>query len=251
MKLSPLLWATMGVAVVVAILMDAFGLSALSAFSLTALIIVYWALTRHGWAEWGFRWGGLSDYGLAVLYPLFVMGVLAVLLMVGGAGFDDTDWRAAALGFATITLATIPGAYITEEGFFRGTLVAGCERDGLDLKRTIILTSVVFSVWHIGWATLSEQGRVSLPVLPVYLTNAALLGAAWGLLRARSGSVLVASVSHGVWNGMAYSLFGYGSHSGVLGIENPLWLDPERGLVAIVLNALFIVFLWRGMPQRV
>ncbi len=249
MNLSPWLYAVIALAIGSTLAMDLAGLSMLSAFTLLALIGLHWLVTRHSWRDWGMRWGRPADYGLALAYPLFVMGILAVLLILSGADLSDSNWRDAATGFLTIGLATIPGAYITEEGFFRGSLFAGCKRDGLTLGRTVVLTSVVFSAWHIGWATVSEEGRVSLHILPVYLVNAALLGAAWGLLRALSGSVLVASVSHGIWNGMAYSLFGFGSDGGVIGMESPLWLDPERGLVAIALNSLFVAYLWRRLPK--
>lgn len=69
----------------------------------------------------------------------------------------------------------------------------------------------------------------------------------WGLMRQLSGSVLVATVSHAAWNGLAYSLFGFGSHAGLLEIPDPLWLDPERGIAALVLNGLFVAFLWRKL----
>ncbi|HKZ73736.1 MAG TPA: CPBP family intramembrane glutamic endopeptidase [Steroidobacteraceae bacterium] len=40
--------------------------------------------------------------------------------------------------------------------------------------------------------------------VPVYLVNAAVMGLIWGMLRLISGSVVVASLSHGLWNGVAY-----------------------------------------------
>lgn len=229
--------------------MDALGLSMFSAFTLLAMIPLYWLLTHHRWDDWGLRWGTPGDYGLALLYPLFVMGSLALLLLVTGTDLGDTDWSAAGRGFAVVAGATIIGSLITEEGFFRGTLFAATRNDGLTTRQTVVFTALVFAAWHISWATLSEEGRVDLPILPVYLCNAALLGAAWGLLRALSGSVLVASVSHGVWNGAAYTLFGFGSSSGLLAVSNPLWLDPERGLVAVALNGVYVGWLWRRLPR--
>jgi len=47
--------------------------------------------------------------------------------------------------------------------------------------------------------------------------NATLIGLSWGLMRLISGSIIVTSVSHGVWNGMAYVLFGFGEKTGALG----------------------------------
>ncbi len=247
MQLSGPTLAVIALAILITTGMDATGLSTLSALPLMALIPLYWLLTRHSWADWGLRWGRPGDYGLALLYPLFVMGIIALVLLATGAEMGERDWNAAAVGFATLAAATLPGAFLTEEGFFRGSLFAGCRRDGLSVEQTIVLTSLVFGAWHISWATIAEEGRVALHILPVYLINATLLGAVWGLMRQLSGAVLVASVSHAVWNGMAYSLFGYGSKSGLLEISNPFFLDPERGLLAILLNGLVVLFLWRRL----
>jgi hypothetical protein len=79
---------------------------------------------------------------------------------------------------------------------------------------------------------------------PIVMANAAVLGAAWGLLRWQSGSVIVASVSHGVWNGLAYVLFGFGKHLGVLGITNTVVFGPELGLLGLALNIGFVTAFW-------
>lgn len=81
------------------------------------------------------------------------------------------------------------------------------------------------------------------------MINATLLGAIWGLMRLRSGSVVVASLSHGVWNGLAYVLFGFSTKVGALGIENTALFGPEVGVIGLVLNSLFFIVLWRGSKQ--
>jgi membrane protease YdiL (CAAX protease family) len=248
MQLSKSTLSVIILSILITTSMDLAGLSAASALPLMGLVLLYWLLTRHSWADWGLRWGRPGDYGIALLYPLFVMGIIAVILILSGAEIGTTDWRAALRSFGIIALATLPGAYLTEEGFFRGSLFAGCTRDGLSIRQTIVLTSLVFGAWHISWATISEEGRVALHILPVYLLNATLLGAAWGLMRQLSGSVLVATVSHAIWNGMAYSLFGYGSSTGLLQVSNPFFLDPERGVAALLLNGLVVAYLWRKLP---
>ena len=63
--------------------------------------------------------------------------------------------------------------------------------------------------------------------IPLFLLNAAVLGAAWGVLRLRGGSILVSSVSHGLWNGLAYALFGYGTKVGALGIARTDIYGPD------------------------
>jgi hypothetical protein len=76
------------------------------------------------------------------------------------------------------------------------------------------------------------------------MINAAVIGAIFGLLRWMSGSVIVASVSHGVWNGGAYALFGFGIKTGALGIKNTAMYGPEIGLIGLALNVMFVVALW-------
>ena len=79
----------------------------------------------------------------------------------------------------------------------------------------------------------------------MYLVNATLLGAVWGILRMVSGSVLVPAVCHAVWNGFDYPLYGFGEKSGALGIQETHLFGPEVGLLGILLNALFVLLIWR------
>ena len=59
--------------------------------------------------------------------------------------------------------------------------------------------------------TLSTGFDLPRAQVPLFLVNAALMGAIWGALRLVSDSIVVSSVSHGLWNGLAYALFGYGT----------------------------------------
>jgi hypothetical protein len=84
----------------------------------------------------------------------------------------------------------------------------------------------------------------------LFLVNAAALGAAWGLLRSLSGSILVASVSYGVWNGVAYVLFGFGTEVGALGVAETWLYGPEVGLLGLVLNVAVVATLWHWSRRR-
>jgi hypothetical protein len=67
-----------------------------------------------------------------------------------------------------------------------------------------------------------------------------------------SGSVIVTSVSHGLWNGGAYVLFGFGSRTGALGIKDTAMFGPEVGVLGLVFNLVFAVGLWfvvRRLPM--
>ena len=86
--------------------------------------------------------------------------------------------------------------------------------------------------------------------IPVYLVNAAVIGAIWGATRSRSGSIVVASVSHGLWNGGAYVLFGYGTRNGWLGIEHTEIFGPESGYLGLLLNIAFLAALTGSCLRR-
>lgn len=226
--------------------MDYSGYSQFSALILFPLVVIFWFILRPSRQDWGLVAGKLGDYGLALLYPLFVIGGLALLtLLVGATSTVETDWNKTLINMAAVGFSTIIVAILTEEGFFRGTLWAGMRENGAGLGATVLFTSLAFMAWHIGWAVLPGEGQLPPLQAPVYLANAALLGAAWGLLRAISGSVIVASVSHGVWNGMVYLLFGLGAGSGALGVVDTAIYGPERGVLGLVFNGAFVFFLWK------
>jgi uncharacterized protein len=75
-------------------------------------------------------------------------------------------------------------------------------------------------------------------------------GAIWGLLRWISGSVVVASLCHGLWNGVDYVFFGFGTKIGALGIKNTAVYGPEVGMLGLALNIVFVVALWRWWSLR-
>ena len=66
-------------------------------------------------------------------------------------------------------------------------------------------------------------------------------GGIWGVLRDVSGSLVVSSVSHGVWNGLAYTVFGYGTRAGALGIRQVGIYGPEVGLLGLALNTIVLL----------
>jgi len=60
-----------------------------------------------------------------------------------------------------------------------------------------------------------------------------------------SGSVLVPAVSHAVWNGIDYPLYGFGEKVGALGITDTHFFWPEVGLLGILLGVAFLTVIWR------
>jgi len=224
--------------------MDATGLGAFSALPLFPLLALFWYLQKFSRTDVGFTLGRWRHYGLAVLYPLVVLGLAGMIaILMGAATLAEANWAAASRNLALIAAATVPGVILTEEGFFRGWLWASLQRGGHGKVSVLISTSLAFSLWHLSAATLDPGFRPPLAQVPVFLVNAAVIGAIWGMLRLISGSVIVSSISHAVWNGIDYALFGFGTHAGALHLSDSGMYGPENGVVGLALNLLFAAVL--------
>ncbi len=231
--------------------MDATGFSDFSALPLLPLFLFFWWWQKFSRAEIGFKWGKISHHGFAVAYPLVVMSVLAAAAYASGQiDTSATDWDKARFNLFAGIFGTILGAIITEEGFFRGWLWAGLKKNGLSDRAILIATSLIFTAWHISAISLETGFDLPAKEIPLYLVNATLLGLNWGLLRQLSGSIVVASVSHGVWNGIAYALFGFGEKVGALGIQDTHLFGPEVGLFGIALNLVIAIAFWRYVMKE-
>jgi hypothetical protein len=114
----------------------------------------------------------------------------------------------------------------------------------------LIWSSIAFSLWH--WSAVMLKTGFAPPrgQVPVFMVNAIVMGTVWGLLRWISGSVIVSSVSHGLWNGMAYVFFGFGVKVGALGIKNTGLFGPEVGVLGLAVNLIFAAALWRWWRLR-
>jgi hypothetical protein len=120
---SALKWPLLGVIAAIAITtaMDAADLVSFSALPLAALLALFWYLQRLSRVEVGFVWAKARYFGLALLHPLLVIGVITAIAFAAGAvDVEHTDWQRAALNFALMTISTTLIAIVTEEGFFRG-----------------------------------------------------------------------------------------------------------------------------------
>ncbi len=231
--------------------MDATGYSAFSALPLLPLTLIFWAWQRLSRAEMGLVWGNLPGYGLALLYPALVLGATTLIaFLLGVVDTSAADWKKTGLNLLLGSSVGSLMVLLTEEGFFRGWLWASLKRAGQSEARVLVWSSVLFTLWHVSPITLETGFNVPLAQIPVFLVNATLLGAIWGMLRLLSGSTLVASVSHAVWNAFAYSLFGFGEKTGALGIERTDLYGPEVGVLGLVLNLLFAVGLWGWLRRR-
>lgn len=237
-------------AIVVTTSMDATGLTAFSALPLLPLTGGLWYLQRLSRASMGFVTGRWRHYFLAVCYPLLVLGAVALISMAAGAARMSTlNWRKVLLSIAVVTVSTTLVAILTEEGFFRGWLWASLQRARKNQIHILLWSSVAFSLWHFSWVTLTAD-RLPMEQIPVFMVNAAVIGINWGLMRWISGSVIVSSVSHGLWNGLTYILFGFGTKVGVLGIASTQIFGPEVGIVGLAVNVLFAAVLYSVWKRR-
>ncbi len=239
--------AVLGVVIAIAITtaMDATGYSMMSALPLIPLTGLFWFLQKFSRQQIGLVWGNVQSYGLALAYPIFVLGLVAVIALTRGAiDTSNADWNKAFLNMALMSSTGIIIVIITEEGFFRGWLWAALKRAGQTDRQVLIWTSLAFTLWHISAISLDTGFDVPSSEIPIYLINATLIGAVFGMLRMASGSVVVPSVCHAVWNGIDYPLYGFGEKIGALGIEQTHIYGPEVGTLGLGLNLIFAAALW-------
>lgn len=231
------------VAIAVTTTMDLSGFTAFSALPLLGITLVFWLIQRQTRAEIGLALGSPASHGLALLYPGVVLGLTALVAFLAGAvSTAGADWGKEGLNLVLGSTIGVVMTLLTEEGFFRGWLWGAFRRAGLSPGRTLAVTSLVFTAWHVSAVTSGTDYGLPWPQVPVYLANATLLGLIWGLLRLVSGSIVAASVSHAVWNAFAYGLFGFGTRTGALGVDDTPIFGPEVGYLGLLLNGAF--FLW-------
>ena len=239
--------AIFGCAVAIAITttMDATGYAMLSALPLFPLAGLFWYLQKFSRQDIGLVWGNLRSSVLALIFPILVLGSMTTIAwMLGAVDTSNADWDKALLNMALMSSTGIIMVLITEEGFFRGWLWAALSRAGQSDLQVLIWTSIAFTLWHVSAISLDTGFDIPASEIPIYLINATLIGAVFGMLRMASGSVVAPSICHAVWNGIDYPLFGFGERVGALGIEQTHIYGPEVGLFGIGLNLIFATALW-------
>lgn len=212
---------------------------------LAVMMIALWAVQRLTKREIGIVIGDSNSYFFALAYAVGIIGSIA--LGAWAAQLIDLKDYSAATVFRRLSLnflITFVLALITEEGFFRGALWGSCERAGFSPAKTIIWTSLAFGLWHFAVPIIDPDFTQPLSKVPQYVIGSTVFGVAMGLLRLRSGSIIVPSLCHALWNASVYTFFGAGEKKGQLGISDPSIWDPERGYAGLVLALLGAVLLW-------
>src|SRR5262245_42430156 len=116
-RMAPLLGVLSAIAITTT--MDATGFLAFSALPLFPLMGLFWYLQGFPRRVMGFVWSQWSDYGLAFLYPVVVLGLIALISTAAGViNLSETHWGKAWLNIMLVSASTILVAIVTEEGFF-------------------------------------------------------------------------------------------------------------------------------------
>ncbi|HEX6348786.1 MAG TPA: CPBP family intramembrane glutamic endopeptidase [Candidatus Dormibacteraeota bacterium] len=247
----PLGFAVIGVLLAIATttVLDAVGFG-INVLLLPLVFFGCWYLQRLTRIEIGLVLGAWQPYVLAVAYPVLVLTLIGVIARAtGAANMPAVNWTAALLNLAGMVVVTAVFALVTEEGIFRGWLWAALFRAGFRRNAVLVWTSVAFGLWHLSTALLPTPFHPALVQVPVYIASAIAIGLVWAQLRLVSGSIAVTSVSHGLWNGLVYVLFGYGTTAGVFEIHNTLVFGPEIGLLGLGANVVAAALLWLAVRR--
>src|SRR5689334_15186323 len=102
-------------AIAVTTTLDALHLSSISALPLLPIATVLWRLDGFPREAVGIRWGRVSAYGWAMLYPVIVMTLLALMAFAASdASVTAPQWSRGLRGAAVMGGATIVAALLTE-----------------------------------------------------------------------------------------------------------------------------------------
>lgn len=161
------------------------------------LIPLYFAVrsTRTPFRDYlGLRWTGWKNVALGVAGMLVILGAWELITLATGREETSsnfmTDIMKTAQGDGMVWLLVIAfcvAAPISEELFSRGFLYRGWSDSFLRVPGAIILSSVVWTVLHLQYDWFA-------------LLNVLSLGIWFGYLRARTHSILLTMVLHGLNN---------------------------------------------------
>lgn len=244
----PWVWpvlGSVGAIVISPLLVLATGQGALYNVWLAVMLAILWARLRLTRREVGLALGDATSYLVALAYVAGIVG-LVVLGAWATNAIDLTHYSAGTVArrLALNFLVTFALTLLTEDGFFRGALWGSCERAGFSPAKTVIWTSIAFGLWHLVVPLIDPDFSQSVFKVPQYVLGSTAFGVAMGLLRLRSGSIIVPSACHGLWNATVYTFFGTGEKTGQLGVADHSVWDPERGYAGLILAIVAAAILW-------
>ena len=175
---------------------------------LVGVVLLVVARVAHlTWTELGLGRSELGSglrWGAGALGALGAVVVVASLLPATRHLFDSSRADISAGQLWLEALVTIPiGTAVVEELAFRGVLL-GMLRSRLDLIPAVLVTSVLFGLWHLQpilGGTGSTGHRAAVAAGTLVATTAAGIGFAW--LRIRSGSLVAPIMAHVATNSVS------------------------------------------------
>jgi len=170
-RLIPPLVGTLA-AIAITTVMDANGLSIFSALPLLPLTLLLWYWERFSRRELGLVWGQPKDYGLALLYPLVVIGAAtAIAWLAGVVDLSAANWKPFWINLVAGSTIGSLMVLLTEEGFFRGWLWASLRRASRSRSQTLVWSSVAFSLWHLSAVSLDTGFDLPAAVVKVSIVD--------------------------------------------------------------------------------
>jgi membrane protease YdiL (CAAX protease family) len=150
----------------------------------------------------GLRWGAVA--------ALVVGGAIALLVVIPASRSSFVDAKVtadSAVEHVLKPLLVIPlGTVLFEELVFRGVLLGVLLRDESQL-RAIVVSSILFGLWHVPPALSDAAGKSTVSTLGVVIGTVAattIAGAVFAWLRLRSGSLIAPICAHIATNSFAY-----------------------------------------------
>ena len=242
--------ATLGVCLASPLIAWSTGDATWYALPLLVGLLAFWRRGGLDLRAIGFR-SAKGFYRAATLHPLLVVGGAVWLsLMLGAMRVAEVGAGTLVLQVSSMIVASFVGTLVAEDGFFRGALWAALERAGRSPDAVLLWTSAANAIWFLPLLLLDPGLGGAPEALAVHTLNVWLLAMCWGVLRLASGSVVAAAWGHGLWNGLTYTLFGFGPAVGALNVVDPVRFDPERGWIGVAMNAGAFLLLWRWWRRR-
>lgn len=178
------------------------------AAALMLLIVTREGWTRKGWASLGLHRSGIRYWPVAVLVPVLIVAIGAVVI----AGTDAARWQPSSTA-AGLAPWALPGYFLlnvvyasltvslTEEIGWRGYLLPHLTE--LGNRRALLLSGLLHGLWHLPVILLTSLYHPvgsRWIVVPMFLVAVTALGVFYGWMRLRTGSIWPAVLAHSAHN---------------------------------------------------
>ncbi|WP_394177301.1 type II CAAX prenyl endopeptidase Rce1 family protein [Yoonia maritima] len=194
-----------------------------------------------GWGDAGFvPRGGVMPYLIAaVIFPLAMVAAIALGSLAGQVTVLPNAWSEMQVVFTAASLGILFYA-ICEEIGWRGYLDPRLAALGVGPLLRILITTVVWGLWHIGYISAQDEYmHVPLHIfVPLNVLAMLCMTTIYAALRAASSSFWPAAIAHGIANILAWPLIG----GTVISEADSLVFAPRpEGLIVLAVLAIFAI----------